>query len=55
MRRPTPATERTNVNNFLKLLLGSGLFLLEQWDRTTNVCDRASHKIDDLRDVVHHG
>jgi len=43
------------MNNFLKLLLGSGLFLLEQSDRTRNVCDRASRKVDDLRDVVRHG
>jgi len=40
------------MNNFLKLLLGSGLFLLEQSDRTKNVRDRAARKIDDLRDVV---
>jgi hypothetical protein len=52
MRRPDPATERTNVKNFLKLLLGSGLFLLEQSGRTTDVRERAAHKIDDLRDAV---
>jgi ElaB/YqjD/DUF883 family membrane-anchored ribosome-binding protein len=51
-RRPDPATERTNVKNFLKLLLGSGLFLLEQSDRTTDVRERAAHKIDNLRDAV---
>jgi hypothetical protein len=41
-----------NMKTILKLLFGSGLFLLEQPDRTTNVRDRASRKIDDLRDVV---
>jgi gas vesicle protein len=40
------------MKNFLKLLLGSSLFLLEQSDRTKNVRDRAASKIDDLRNVV---
>ena len=47
-KRPTQF-KRTN---FLKLLLGSSLFLLEQSDRTKNVRDRAASKIDDLRNVV---
>jgi hypothetical protein len=40
------------MNKLLKMLLGSGLYLLEQSDRTTDVRDRAARKIDDLRDVV---
>jgi gas vesicle protein len=40
------------MKNFLKLLLGSSLFLLERSDRTKDVSDRAARKIDDLRDVV---
>src|ERR1022692_187139 len=40
------------MKNFLKLLLGSSLFLLERSDRTKYVRDRAARKIDDLRDVV---
>jgi gas vesicle protein len=40
------------MKNFLKLLLGSSLFLLERSDRTKDVRDRAARKIDDLRDVV---
>ena|ERR1022692_894083 len=42
------------MKNFLKLLLGSGLFLLEQSDRTHDMRDRAARKVDDLRDVVQH-
>jgi hypothetical protein len=40
------------IKNFLKLLLGISLCLLEQSDRRKNVRDRAASKIDDLRDVV---
>jgi hypothetical protein len=40
------------MKNFLKLMLGTSLYLLEQSDRPNNVRDRAARKIDDLRDVV---
>jgi gas vesicle protein len=40
------------MKNFLKLLLGSSLFLLERSDRTEDARDRAARKIDDLRDIV---
>ena len=40
------------MNKFLKLLLGSGLCLLEESDRTKNVRGRTADKIDDLSDVV---
>jgi len=44
--------ERTNMKKFLRLLLGTSLYVLEQSDRTKNVRDRAARQIDDLRDVV---
>jgi gas vesicle protein len=40
------------MKNFLKLLLGSSLFLLERSDRTKDARDLAARKIDDLREVV---
>jgi gas vesicle protein len=40
------------MKKLLKLLLGAGLFVLEQSDRGTNMRDRAGRKIDDLRDVA---
>jgi hypothetical protein len=40
------------MKKLLKLLLGTGLFVLEQSDRGTNMRDRAGRKIDDLRDVA---
>jgi hypothetical protein len=41
------------MNNFLKLLLGTSLYLLEQSDNATkNVRDRAVEQIDDLRDAA---
>jgi hypothetical protein len=39
------------MKKLLKMLLGTGLYVLEQSDRTNNVRDRAASKIDDLRDV----
>ena len=41
------------MNNFLKLLLGTSLYLLEQSDRT-KMRNRGAHKLDDLRDAVQH-
>jgi gas vesicle protein len=40
------------MKKLLQMLLGSGLYLLEQSDRTNNMRDRAARKIDDLRDSV---
>jgi gas vesicle protein len=41
------------MNKLLKLLLGTGLYLLEQSDNTTkNVRDRAVEQIDDLRNAA---
>jgi hypothetical protein len=41
------------MNKYLKLLLGTGLYLLEQSDHATkNVRDRAAGQFDDLRDVA---
>jgi hypothetical protein len=41
------------MNKFLKLVLGTSLYLLEQSDNATkNVRDRAVEQIDDLRDVA---
>jgi hypothetical protein len=40
------------MNKFLKLLLGSGLFLLEQYPPTNNKRDRTAGQIDDFRDDV---
>jgi hypothetical protein len=41
------------MNKLLKLLLGTGLYLLEQSDDVTkNVRDRAAGHIDDLRDAA---
>jgi len=41
------------MNKLFKLLLGTGLYLLEQSDNTTkNVRDRAAEQIDDLRHVA---
>jgi hypothetical protein len=54
--RPLPTGARPaqlkgqTMKNFLKLLLGSSLFLLERSDRTEDARDRAARKIDDLRD-----
>jgi len=42
------------MKKLLKMLLGTGLYVLEQSDRTNNVRDRAARKLDDLRDVVQH-
>jgi hypothetical protein len=42
------------MKKFLKLLLGTGLFVLEQSDRGTYMRDRAGRKIDDLREVAQH-
>jgi hypothetical protein len=42
----------TTVNKFLKLLLGTGLYLLEQDQPTKNKGDRTAGQIDDLRDDV---
>jgi len=39
------------MNNFLKLLLGTGLYLLEQTDQSTRkIRDRAADNLNDLRD-----
>jgi len=38
------------MNKFLKLLLGAGLFLLEQDHLTKNKRDRATRQINDFRD-----
>jgi ElaB/YqjD/DUF883 family membrane-anchored ribosome-binding protein len=41
------------MNKFLKLLLGTSLYLLEQSDNATKSArERAAHQIDDLRDVA---
>ena len=41
------------MNKFLKLLLGTSLYLLEQSDHTTKKArDRAADRIDDLHDVA---
>ncbi len=41
------------MNKFLKLLLGTSLYLLEQSDHTTKKArDRAAERIDDLQDVA---
>jgi hypothetical protein len=40
------------MNKFLKLLLGTGLYLLEQDHTTKNKRDRTAGQIDDLRDDV---
>ncbi len=40
------------MNKFLKLLLGTGLYLLEQDPPTRNKRDRAAGQIDDFRDDV---
>jgi len=40
------------MKNFIKLLLGTSVYLLEQSDRAKDVRDRAAHKMDDFRDVV---
>ena len=40
------------MKKLLKMLLGSGLYLLARSDRTKNVRDRAARKIDDLGDAV---
>jgi len=41
------------MNNFLKLLLGTGLYLLEQSDRATKkVRQTAAGNLDDLRDLA---
>lgn len=42
------------MNNFLKLLLGTTLYMLEQSDRTTKkVRARAADNLSDLRDLAH--
>lgn len=41
------------MNNFLKLLLGTGLYLLEQSDLSTRkIRDRAAGNLNDLRDFA---
>jgi gas vesicle protein len=41
------------MNNFLKLLLGTGLYLLEQSDQSTKkIRDRAAGNLSDLRDLA---
>ncbi|MFZ3262977.1 MAG: YtxH domain-containing protein [Terriglobales bacterium] len=41
------------MNNFLKLLLGTGLYLLEQSDQSTRkIRDRAAGNLSDLRDFA---
>jgi hypothetical protein len=40
------------MKNFLKLLLGTGLYLLEQDHSAKNVRDRAAGQINDFRDVA---
>jgi len=40
------------MNKFLKTLLGTSLYLLEQSDGAQNGRDRAAREIDDLRDAV---
>ena len=41
------------MNKFLKLLLGAGLYLLEQPNNVTkNMRERAADRIDDLRDAA---
>jgi hypothetical protein len=41
------------MNNFLKLLLGTGLYLLEQSDISTKkIRDRAAGNLSDLRDIA---
>jgi YtxH-like protein len=41
------------MNNFLKLLLGTGIYLLEQSDQSTKkVRDRAVDNLSDLRDFA---
>jgi hypothetical protein len=40
------------MKKFLKMLLGTSLYVLEHSDRTNKMRDRAARKIDDLRDVV---
>jgi hypothetical protein len=41
------------MNNFLKLLLGTGLYLLEQSDQSTRkIRDRAAGNLSDLRDLA---
>src|ERR1017187_6054882 len=42
-----------SMNNFLKLLLGTGLYLLEQSDQSTRkIRDRAAENLNDLRDLA---
>jgi gas vesicle protein len=44
------------MNKYLKLLLGTSLYLLEQSDKSTKkVRDRAAEQIEDLRDAAQHG
>jgi gas vesicle protein len=41
------------MNNFLKLLLGTGLYLLEQTDRSTKrVREQAADNLNDLREMA---
>jgi hypothetical protein len=41
------------MNKFLQLLLGAGLYVLEQTDKTTKASrNRAADNLDDLRDMV---
>lgn len=45
--------ERKNVNKILQLLLGAGLYMLDQSDKATkSTRDRAADSFDDLRDAV---
>ena len=43
-----------NMKKFLKVALGTGLFLLDQSDRARkNVRERVGDQVDDLRDLAH--
>jgi gas vesicle protein len=51
--RITSRLKGNSMNKFLKLLLGTGLYLLEQSDGATKgVRDRAADHLSDLRDVA---
>jgi hypothetical protein len=51
-RRPICVSRKDKVNKFLKLLLGTGLYLLEQDHTTKNKRARTAGQIDDFRDDV---
>jgi gas vesicle protein len=53
MFAPCHRKDGNRLNNFLKLLLGTGLYLLEQSDQSTRkIRDRAAENLSDLRDLA---